>query len=68
MRVCLFSNNTLRVCLPLQDMNLRELTVKYGRNVGLNITSQQLHNACVLLFAGHEPARADKLSNTSPKR
>jgi serine/threonine protein kinase len=42
-------------CVPvcLQDMNLRELTLKYGRNVGLNITAVAIYAGQLLVALRH---------------
>lgn len=41
--------------LPLheQDMNLRELTLKYGRNVGLNIQAVAIYAGQLLVALRH---------------
>lgn len=39
--------------LLLQDMNLRELTLKYGRNVGLNITAVAIYAGQLLVALRH---------------
>ena len=38
---------------PLQDMNLRELTNKYGRNVGLSIKAVGVYAAQLLMALRH---------------
>ena len=41
------------LCCAVQDMNLRELTLKYGRNVGLNITAVGVYAAQLLVALRH---------------
>lgn len=39
--------------LHVQDMNLRELTLKYGRNVGLNIQAVAIYAGQLLVALRH---------------
>lgn len=45
---CLKNRDTL-----LQDMNLRELTAKYGRGVGLNVTAVAIYAGQLLVALRH---------------